>query len=126
MTEQLYYISVYLKIPAFFTAGYLLPGAAGDASNVTRTVPMSQELSPCSTPMSPKEPGKSENFSYLFITHGMSVVKYISDRIGVMYFGHLVEEASTEEFFSNTFHPYSKALLSAVPDAAVHTKSVSD
>ena len=69
-----------------------------------------------------KELRKSENLSYLFIAHDMSVVKYISDRIGVMYLGHLVEEASTDELFSNTLHPYSKALLSAVPDTDVHTK----
>lgn len=69
-----------------------------------------------------KELRKSENLSYLFIAHDMSVVKYISDRIGVMYLGHLVEEAATDELFSNTLHPYSKALLSSVPDTDVHTK----
>lgn len=69
-----------------------------------------------------KELRESEHLSYLFIAHDMSVVKHISDRIGVMYLGHLVEEAETEELFQNTLHPYSQALLSAVPDTNPHTK----
>lgn len=58
--------------------------------------------------------------AYLFISHNMSVVRYISDRVGVMYLGSLVEEARTEELFSNPQHPYTKALLSAVPEANPH------
>lgn len=55
------------------------------------------------------------SLSYLFISHDMSVVRFMSDRIGVMYLGGMVEEAPTEELFSNPLHPYTKALLSAVP-----------
>ncbi|MDF2610255.1 MAG: dipeptide transporter ATP-binding protein [Lachnospiraceae bacterium] len=72
-----------------------------------------------------KELQKSEKISYVFIAHDMSVVKYISDRIGVMYLGHLVEEAETMELFQNTLHPYTKALLSAVPNTDVHKKKES-
>lgn len=55
------------------------------------------------------------NLTYLFITHDLSVVKYISDRIGVMYLGVLVELASTERIFDNPSHPYTQALLQAIP-----------
>ena len=53
--------------------------------------------------------------AYLFIAHDLSMVKYISDRIGVLHLGYLVETGTTEEIFSNPIHPYTKSLLSAVP-----------
>ena len=65
---------------------------------------------------------EQEHLTYLFITHDLSVVKYISDRIGVMYLGNLVELASTEELFERTLHPYTKALLSAIPTTDVNDK----
>lgn len=55
------------------------------------------------------------NLTILFIAHNLSVVKYFCDRIGVMYYGRLVELATTEELFRHPLHPYTKALLSAVP-----------
>ena len=51
----------------------------------------------------------------LFIAHDLSVVKYFSDRIGVMYFGKMVELADADELFANPMHPYTKSLLSAIP-----------
>ncbi|MGL5314626.1 MAG: ABC transporter ATP-binding protein [Peptostreptococcaceae bacterium] len=55
------------------------------------------------------------NTAFLFIAHDLSMVKYISDRIGVLHLGHLVETGSTDEIFSNPIHPYTKSLLSAIP-----------
>lgn len=58
---------------------------------------------------------KELGLTYLFITHDLAVAKYISDRIAIMYLGKIVEEGDKEEVFSNPLHPYTKALLSAVP-----------
>ncbi|UAL53324.1 MULTISPECIES: ABC transporter ATP-binding protein [Metabacillus] len=58
---------------------------------------------------------KEKGLTYLFIAHDLSMVKYISDRIGVMYFGKLVELADAEELYNNPIHPYTQALLSAIP-----------
>lgn len=55
--------------------------------------------------------------SYLFIAHDLSMVRYISDRIGILHLGHLLESGTTEEIFSNPVHPYTKSLLSAIPRA---------
>lgn len=60
---------------------------------------------------------KKLGISYLFIAHGMAVVKHISQRVGVMYLGKMVELAPTDELFDNFAHPYTQALLSSVPIA---------
>lgn len=58
---------------------------------------------------------KERGLTYLFIAHDLSMVKYISDRIGVMYMGNLVELAESDELYNNPIHPYTKSLLSAIP-----------
>lgn len=59
----------------------------------------------------------------MFVTHDLSVVRHISDTIGVMYLGQMVETSPTEELFAHPLHPYTKALLSAIPSVDIHNKS---
>ena len=63
-----------------------------------------------------KDLQKSMNLTYIFISHDLSVVKFISDKIGVMYLGSMVEFGNKEDIFSNPIHPYTKALFSAIPN----------
>ena len=65
---------------------------------------------------------EERGLTYMFITHDMSVVKHISDDIAVMYLGQLIEKCPANEIFKNTIHPYSQALLSAIPIPNVHVK----
>lgn len=65
---------------------------------------------------------KERGLTYMFITHDMSVVKHISNDIAVMYLGQLIEKCPANEIFKNTIHPYSQALLSAIPIPNVHEK----
>ncbi len=62
-----------------------------------------------------KDLQKQYNLTYLFISHDLSVVEYISDTVGVMYLGNLVEYSETEKIFSKPLHPYTQALFSAIP-----------
>ncbi len=65
---------------------------------------------------------KSTGLTYMFVTHDLSVVRYISDNISVMYLGQLVETSESQELFERPLHPYTQALLSAIPSTDIHKK----
>jgi len=65
---------------------------------------------------------ETQGLTYIFITHDLSVVKYISDTILVMYLGQMVEMAPADDLFENPLHPYTKALLSAIPIPKIHNR----
>ena len=68
---------------------------------------------------------EQNNLTYLFISHDLSVIKYISDRIGVMYLGNMMELSDTKHLFAHPYHPYTEALLSAIPTTDVDHKKES-
>jgi peptide/nickel transport system ATP-binding protein len=65
---------------------------------------------------------KEKKLTYMFITHDLSVVRHISDDICVMYLGQLVETSPSKELFRHPYHPYTKALLSAIPSLDIDNK----
>jgi len=69
-----------------------------------------------------KELQKKRDLTYMFITHDLSVVNHFSDDIAVMYLGQIVEKAPAEELFRNPLHPYTEALLSAIPIPSLHNR----
>lgn len=112
-----------------------LDGGRRQRIGIARALSLEPEFIVCDEPVSAldvsiqaqvlnllKDLQKERNLTYMFITHDMSVVKHISDEIAVMYLGQVIEKCEAKELFRNTMHPYSQALLSAIPVPSLHNR----
>lgn len=124
-----------LRVEHYYRYPHELSGGQRQRVGLARALILNPELIVCDEPVSALDVSvqsqiinllldmqKERGLTYLFISHDMSVIRYTSDRTGVMYLGQLVEEADTELLFSEPKHPYTQVLLSAVPSPDPHKK----
>ena len=127
------YISRVMEVcglPAYYKERYPHEFSGGQRQRIciARALALAPEFIVCDEPVSAldvsiqaqiinllKQLQKDFGLTYLFISHDLSVVEHISDTVGVMYLGNMVEYGTTEDIFSNPLHPYTEALFSAIP-----------
>lgn len=134
MEERIFYLMQTVGLAERFINSYPheMDGGRRQRVGVARALAMNPKFIVCDEPVSALDVSiqaqilnllmdlqEEMGYTYLFITHDLSVVKHISDEIAVMYLGQCVERATSRELFTNPLHPYTKALLAAIPEPKI-------
>lgn len=135
--EYIFNVMEQCGLPAYYYQRYPHEFSGGQRQRISiaRALALKPKLVICDEPVSAldvsiqaqiinllKELQEKNKLTYIFISHDLSVVEHISDYVGVMYLGNMVEYGSKEQIFKNPSHPYTKTLLSAVPNSNPHVR----